>query len=87
MVDGKGQCMRSWKVEVSDDDYKYVEADRRENVNKFKEMKQKLYCVCQNKIEKKCRYVRLTMIGKSNKEDFVMALSNVELYGQLEIPE
>ncbi|KAH0794616.1 F5/8 type C domain containing protein [Histomonas meleagridis] len=86
-ADAKGLCMKSWKVEVSENDVDYVIADERLGVNKYKEQRQKIYWKCQNEIEMNCRYVKITMIGKSSKNDFVMALSNVELYGQLVIPE
>ncbi|KAH0787006.1 F5/8 type C domain containing protein [Histomonas meleagridis] len=80
--------IKSWKVEVSNDDRRYITVADVKNSDKYTEPLQTLvWDVDKQKMTEPFRFVKITMTDSSqNKNDYIFWLSHIELYGDLYRP-
>ena len=75
--------IKSWKVEVSDDDKNWTVVDVRENIDDYKSPFETLFWECKSPYFDPVRYVRIVNM---NSENNVFCIAHVELYGILHRP-
>lgn len=79
--DEKTPSLISWDLEGSIDGSRWTLLDKRRNISpNFKIGNKNQYKIDQIM---RCRYIRLTQIGKNNADDFTLNIQNIEFFGEL----
>lgn len=80
----KDDFLKSWKVEVSNDDEKWILVDKRENRSEYKNPVENYFWDCGSPYIDPIRYIRICNMDKSNS---AFCIANIELYGILYRPK
>ncbi|OHT07372.1 hypothetical protein TRFO_24458 [Tritrichomonas foetus] len=79
--------IQSWAVEVSNDDKKWETVDVRRFRREYNEPRKSVTWECSNPFADPVRYIKFTMIDKSQQSEHIFWLSNIELFGDLLRPQ